>query len=96
MKKRTYEETEPEGDSNERERLGAILGLGVVGDVRLRERDIPRRRPIDDARQIDHPQGRGARQKDEAEERSRFWLAIRSGLRPKRSDALPRRGADTS
>ena len=69
-KKRTHEKSKPESDADERERLGPILGFGVVRDVRLRERDVPSGRAVDDAREVHHPQGRGAREQEESEERA--------------------------
>src|SRR5205823_690438 len=47
------EKADPESDADDGERAGALFGRGHVGDVRLRDGEVPGRQAVDDAREED-------------------------------------------
>src|ERR1019366_2012646 len=62
------EEADAEGDADHRERARAVLGRGIVGDVRLGKAEVASRRSVDDARQVKDPEGLRARHDQEPDE----------------------------
>ena len=53
---RADHEADAEGDADHAERFGAVLRLGDIGDIGLRERKIARGQSVDDARQKHQPE----------------------------------------
>ena len=66
--RRPDEESDAECDANQPERLRALARLGVIRDVRLRQREIPGCRSVEHARDVEHPERLRARHHDEADE----------------------------
>src|SRR5262249_56550260 len=63
-------EADAERDADERERLGAVLGLGDVRDVGLRERQVPGGETVDDAGDEDPEERRREGEEEKARERA--------------------------
>ncbi len=52
---RADQESDAERHADYAERFGAILGLGDIGDIGLRQREIARGQTVNDPREENHP-----------------------------------------